>query len=105
MEWIWNGLVGFVLGSIPTWVWFIAAGVAIGWAWKTFGWQGVLGGLAAVVTLGAYRQGWRDRDQRDAHEHVPDGMDAWVPSPKAKPKPVARPKPKRTFNPDTNTFE
>lgn len=54
--------------------------------------------MAAAVRIGS-------RDQRDTHEHVPDGMDAWVPSPKAKPKPVARPKTKRTFNPDTNSWE
>jgi hypothetical protein len=63
MDWLWNGIVGFVLGSIPTWVWIIVAGLAIGWAWKTFGTQGVLGALVAVLTLGAYRQGWRDHDQ------------------------------------------
>ena len=63
MDWLWNGLVSFALGAIPTWVWIIVAGVAIGWAWKQFGWQGVLGGLAAVLTLGAYRQGWRDRGE------------------------------------------
>lgn len=61
IEWLWNGLVGFILGAIPTWVWVIAAGVGIGWAWKTFGWQGVAGGVMAVITFGAYRQGWRDR--------------------------------------------
>jgi hypothetical protein len=53
-------LVWFVLGWVPWWAWVIAGGVLIGWAWKVFGWQGVLGGLAAAVTLGAYRKGWRD---------------------------------------------
>lgn len=61
IDWLWNSLVSFALGAIPTWVWIIVAGVAIGWAWKQFGWQGVLGGLLAILTLGAYRQGWRDR--------------------------------------------
>jgi hypothetical protein len=63
MDWLWNSIVGFVLGTIPTWAWVVLAGIAIGWAWKTFGTQGVLGALVAVVTLGAYRQGWRDHDQ------------------------------------------
>lgn len=58
MEWI----ISFLLGWVPAWVWVVVAGVAIGWAWKVFGWQGVAGGLLAVLTLGAYRQGWRDRD-------------------------------------------
>lgn len=57
MDW----LVSFLLSWVPTWVWVVAAGVAIGWAWKVFGWQGVAGGLLALLTLGAYRQGWRDR--------------------------------------------
>lgn len=60
MEWLWNGFVSLVLGMVPTWVWIIVAGLAIGWAWKTFGTQGVIGALVAIVTLGAYRQGWRD---------------------------------------------
>lgn len=58
MDLIWS----FIWGAIPTWVWIVIAGVALGACWRTFGWQGVVGGLAAVVTLGAYRQGWRDRD-------------------------------------------
>lgn len=56
MDWIFN----FLLGAIPTWVWIIVGGVALGAAWRTFGWQGVVGGLLAILTLGAYRQGWRD---------------------------------------------
>lgn len=55
MDWLLN----WVLGSVPVWVWIVAAGVAIGWAWKVFGWQGIVGGLAAALTLGAYRQGWK----------------------------------------------
>lgn len=56
MDW----LISVSMGWVPTWVWIVAAGIGLGWAWKVFGWQGVVGGLAAVVTLGAYRQGWRD---------------------------------------------
>lgn len=62
MDWLWNSAVHFALGMVPTWAWIVIAGVAIGWAWRVFGWQGVVGGVAAAVTLGAYRQGWRDRD-------------------------------------------
>lgn len=58
MDWLLN----FLLGWVPVWVWVIAAGLLLGWAWKTFGWQGVVGAGLAVLTLGAYRQGWRDRD-------------------------------------------
>lgn len=66
MDWLWETIVGFVLGAIPVWVWIVIAGLAIGWAWKTFGVQGVLGALVAVLTLGAYRQGWRDRGEGKA---------------------------------------
>ena len=63
MDWLWQTIVGFVLGTIPLWVWVIIAGLGIGWAWKTFGIQGIIGALVAVLTLGAYRQGWRDRGE------------------------------------------
>ena len=66
MDFLWHGFLNFVLGAIPVWVWIIVAGLAIGWAWKTFGWQGVVGALAAIVTMGAYRQGWNDRGQGKA---------------------------------------
>jgi hypothetical protein len=62
MDWLWNFAVSFALSTIPTWVWVVIAGVLIGAAWRTFGWQGVVGGALAILTLGAYRQGWRDRD-------------------------------------------
>lgn len=52
--------VWLVLGWVPWWAWVIVAGVLIGWAWKVFGWQGVVGGIAAALALGSYRQGWRD---------------------------------------------
>ena len=58
IDWV----LSFLLGTIPGWVWFIVGGVAVGWAWRQFGWQGVVGGLLAILTLGAYRKGWRDRD-------------------------------------------
>lgn len=50
--------------AIPLWVWIVVGGVLLGAAWRTFGWQGVVGGLAALVTLGAYRQGYRDASAR-----------------------------------------
>lgn len=56
MDW----LLSWLLGSVPAWVWIVVAGVALGTAWRVFGWQGIVGGLLAVLTLGAYRQGWRD---------------------------------------------
>lgn len=57
-----NWLFDFLLAAVPTWAWIVIAGVAIGACWRAFGWQGVVGGALAIVTLGAYRQGWRDRD-------------------------------------------
>ncbi|MET3899654.1 hypothetical protein ABIB57_003616 [Devosia sp. UYZn731] len=56
MDWVWN----FAFGIVPAWVWVIIAGLLLGWAWKTFGWQGIAGAGLAILTLGAYRQGWRD---------------------------------------------
>lgn len=62
MDAIWNFVLSFALSTVPTWVWIVVGGVLIGAAWRTFGWQGVVGGALALLTLGAYRQGWRDRD-------------------------------------------
>ena len=53
-------LLNFIWTAIPLWVWFVVTFVAIGAAWKTFGWPGVVGGLVALVTLGVYRKGYRD---------------------------------------------
>lgn len=61
IEWLLNGAFHILLTVIPTWVWVVVAGLAIGWAWKTFGWQGVAGAAIAILSLGSYRQGWRDR--------------------------------------------
>jgi len=79
MDW----LINFVLSAVPIWVWVIVAGVVLGAAWRWFGWQGIVGGLAAVLTLGAYRQGWRDRDKGVGHV-VPPGdklVGKYTPSP------------------------
>lgn len=55
----------WILGTVPWWVWALAAGALIGLAWRVFGWQGMVGAVVAVLTLGAYRQGWRARDDRE----------------------------------------
>lgn len=60
IDWLFH----FAWTAIPLWVWVIIGGVLIGAAWRTFGWQGVVGGLAALLTLGVYRQGYRDADAR-----------------------------------------
>lgn len=59
--------VGFLIEMVPWWVWVLLAALALalGWRlavafWKLFGWQGVLLLAVAVLTLGAYRQGWLD---------------------------------------------
>lgn len=93
IDWIWQHVVGpalnGVFGVIPVWVWIIVAALALGWAWKTFGWQGLVAVGLAVLTLGAYRKGWRDRASLDS-EHV-DGADAAPP--------LGRPKPRRPIKP------
>ena len=61
IEW----LAWVALGWVPWWAWVIVVGVLIGWAWKVFGWQGVVGGIGAALMLGAYRLGWRHRDGFD----------------------------------------
>lgn len=98
---IWQHVIGPAINGtfavVPVWVWVILAGLALGWAWKTFGWQGLVGVGLAVLTLGAYRKGWKDRDSLSA-EHV-DGPDA-EPSP-AKPKPKRKPR----YDPETNTWK
>lgn len=100
-DWIWQHIIGPVISGtvafIPLWVWIIAAALALGWAWKTFGWQGLVAVALAVLTLGAYRQGWKHRDSL-ANEHV-DGPDADPPFGKRTPKPK-----KPRFDPDTNTW-
>ncbi|WDR03612.1 hypothetical protein PSQ19_05960 [Devosia algicola] len=59
MDW----LISIAMGFVPWWVWIIIAGATIGAAFKYLGWQGVLGAAIAVLTLGAYREGWRSRDR------------------------------------------
>lgn len=90
-DWLWQHVAGPAINDtfalVPTWVWIIVAALAFGWAWRTFGWQGLVSVGLAVLTLGAYRKGWQDRDSL-THEHV-DGPDA-LPSAPAPLKPAAR---------------
>lgn len=55
----------WILGVAPWWAWAIVAGALVGLAWRVFGWQGIVGAAVAVLTLGAYRQGWKARDDRE----------------------------------------
>jgi hypothetical protein len=103
-DWIWQHVlgpaIGGVFGVIPFWVWIILAALALGWAWRTFGWQGLVAVGLAVITLGAYRKGWKDRDSLSA-EHV-DGPDAEPPVSINKPKKKQR---IPGFDPDTGTWK
>lgn len=96
-DWIWQHIIGPMIGStfafIPTWVWIIAGALALAWAWRQFGWQGLLAVALAVLTLGSYRKGWKDRDSLSS-EHV-DGPDADPPFGR-------KPKPKKPTTPDAN---
>jgi hypothetical protein len=94
-DWIWQHIIGpalnGVFGLIPWWVWLIVAALALGWAWRTFGWQGLVAVGLAVLTLGAYRKGWKDRNSLGAEHIDPDSPDALPP--------LGRPKPKRPAKP------
>lgn len=103
---IWNWLLHATLGFIPAWVWIIVAGLLLGWAWKAFSWQGLLGAALAVLTIGAYRQGWRARDAEGTEHLDPDSPDARPSIFTRKPKKPAAPSTNRpgTFNRDTGTW-
>ena len=85
LDWLWQGALNVLLGWVPTWAWIIVAGLLAGWAWKKFGWQGIAGAILAVLTLGAYRQGWRDRGAGRQPIVPPDPI----------PRPYPPPAPKR----------
>ena len=64
MDWLWNSLWHFLvngLAGLPGWLLLIVAGGVAGVAWRLLGWQGILGVALAALTLGSYRQGWKDR--------------------------------------------
>ncbi|MBL8599242.1 MAG: hypothetical protein JNL14_16030 [Devosia sp.] len=67
---LWQGVLGGVLeffftNPIGIWTLALGGGLLLGWAWKTFGWQGLLSAAVAVLTLGAYGKGWKDRASLD----------------------------------------
>lgn len=64
MDFIIAWIANFIWTAIPLWVWFFVGCILLGMAWRAFGWQGVIGGLLALLTLGAYRQGYRDSNDR-----------------------------------------
>ncbi len=65
-NWVWQSVVGPAINNtfafIPLWVWVILIGVGVGFLFKKFGWQGVVGGLVAGALFFAYVLGWRQRD-------------------------------------------
>jgi hypothetical protein len=108
--WLWDRVVqpslAFGFNSVPWWVWFIVAGLLLGWAWKTFGWQGLVGAALAVLTVGAYRQGWRDSQVRRGKITQVEA-DAKRPTivERAAKRVLPQKKGKRRYNADTNTWE
>lgn len=56
LDWIRDAVFLFV----PGWVWIILIVLAAVWVWRKFGWQGLVALGIAILTFGAYRQGWRD---------------------------------------------
>lgn len=89
---------GFLIEMVPWWVWVLAGALALalGWRiavafWKLFGWQGVLLLAVAVLTLGAYRQGWLDH-RASVRTGVPkdDPLFDLSPKPPAKPRRTKR---------------
>lgn len=93
-----RGLQGFLIEVVPWYVWVIVAALAlaVGWRvavafWKLFGWQGVLLLGVAVLTLGAYRQGWLDH-RAATRTGIPKDDPLFDLSPKAK---AAKPRRKR----------
>lgn len=108
-DWIWQHVlapaISGVFNVIPWWAWIIIAGLLLGWAWRTFGWQGLVGAGIAVLTLGAYREGWRAAEsRRKAGAPIEDDPD-FAPPIKV-PKQVApKPKVKHGYNPDTGEWE
>lgn len=113
--WIWRNIVGPTIDNtfafIPLWVWFIVGALAVGWAWKTFGWQGLVAVAIALISLGSYRQGWKHRaaldKSKDSVTEVEDDDPPIFSGSPAKPKPVPKPKapvkPKPKPKPETKS--
>jgi hypothetical protein len=111
---IWDNLMSNVLNwafGLPWYVWVVPAAVIIGIAVKLYrvaGWQGVLGAIMLVVTIGAYRQGWKDSARRrgpDSFEPIKKKETRTVQSAI---KEVFKRQPatgKRRYNRDTNVWE
>ena len=102
MDWLYRnvllGALGFLIEIVPWWLWVIAGALALalGWRvavgfWKLFGWQGVLLFAVAVLTLGAYRQGWLDH-RTATRTGIPKDDPLFDLNPKAK---AAKPRRKR----------
>lgn len=113
-QWVWEHIalpaIGTSIDWVPWPVWLVLAGLLLGWAWKTFGWQGLVGAALAVLTVGAYQKGWRDNQARlrgkDTLPRTDTILDVFRPK-ALPPKTEERfnPKRKRTYNPDTNRWE
>lgn len=59
-------MTDLLLDLIPTWVWIIIAIAALFGAWRYLGFKGMLGLLAAIATVGAYRHGRQTREHEEA---------------------------------------
>lgn len=87
--WLWEHValpsIGFAIEVVPWWAWALLAGLLVALAiklYKVLGWQGIVGALVFILTVGAYRQGWRNAWQR----HNEGKFDAPVPLPRVKRK-------------------
>lgn len=67
----------WLLSLIPWWAWLLLAAVAIGFAWRLFGWRGAVAAAAAVLPVLGF--GWarnlgataeRAKRDREALDHV-----------------------------------
>lgn len=108
MNWIWEHVVlptlGAAIENIPWWAWVVLAAVLFALAYKAYrflGWPGLVGAGLAILTFGAYRQGWLNAVKRhDADKFVPKVNKPARPTIFGK-----RKQPKRRFNADTNLWE
>lgn len=84
---VWDWVMNLIFGWVPWWVWAIIALLLIGWAWKTFGWQGLVAVALGAWTFFVYRAGFR-AGHSGAKPVVPvETMwpEKMPPAPKAKP--------------------